>query len=164
MSFVYLLLGTNLGNKSDNLALAKEKIRQSGLIIINESAIYETAPWGFEHPKSFYNQVISLQTDMATDKLLLIFLNIEKLMGRSRLTGQYEARIIDIDILFYDDVIIQSEFLTIPHPLLQLRRFVLEPLCEIAPTLIHPLLNKTVKELLQECSDKRSVKKLSQDY
>lgn len=158
MAVSHLLLGTNLGNKSAHLALARKNIVKSGLLILKESSIYETSPWGFEHPESFYNQAITIQTTHTPEKLLSILLDIETLMGRIRSTGKYEARIIDIDILFYDELNIQSDSLTVPHPMLHLRRFALAPLCEIAPTLIHPLLNKTIQALLKECPDNGSVK------
>jgi 2-amino-4-hydroxy-6-hydroxymethyldihydropteridine diphosphokinase len=153
MSVVYLLLGTNLGNKAENLSRAKKYIQQQNIKILKESGVYETSSWGFNHPETFYNQVIKIETDLLPEILLKEILNIEQLMGRIRNAIQYEARIIDLDILFYDDKIIQSENLTIPHPLLHVRRFTLEPLCEIAPLLIHPVFNKTIQDLLNECED-----------
>jgi 2-amino-4-hydroxy-6-hydroxymethyldihydropteridine diphosphokinase len=158
MAVVYLLLGSNLGNKRNNLRLARQKIVQIGKII-QESSVYESDPWGFDHPESFYNQVITIGTSHSPEQLMTLLLNIEKEMGRFRKSGNYEARIIDLDILIFDDLILNSEFITIPHPRMHLRRFVLEPLNEIAPITIHPLFNKTIRELLKDCPDKGGVEK-----
>jgi 2-amino-4-hydroxy-6-hydroxymethyldihydropteridine diphosphokinase len=158
MSVVYVLLGTNLGNKSENINQAKIFIRELNLTILKESGVYKSSPWGFDHPESFYNQVICLQTELSPDQLLIELLNIEKQMGRFRTAERYEARIIDLDILFYDNRIVQSEKLSIPHPLLHQRRFTLEPLCEIAASLVHPVLKKSIYNLLNECEDSGIVK------
>jgi 2-amino-4-hydroxy-6-hydroxymethyldihydropteridine diphosphokinase len=160
MAVVYLLLGTNLGDKKTNLALAKEKIHQNGQIVTKESSVYETDPWGFDHPERFYNQVISINTTFAPERLMTLLLNIEKEMGRTRNSENYESRTIDIDILFYGNNILKSDLLTIPHPRMHLRRFTLEPLNDIAPMLVHPILKKTIQELLKECTDKGRIKKI----
>jgi len=160
MACVYILLGTNLGNKSENLLLAKEKIQQSGIIINTESSVYETAPWGFKCIESFYNQVISIKTSIAPEELLSLFLQIENTMGRVRSSDTYEARIIDIDILFYNSEIIETEHLKVPHPMLHLRKFTLAPLYEIIPEFVHPVLKKNIRELYRECTDNESVKLL----
>jgi len=160
MSLVYLLLGTNLGDKKENLLLALEKIQQSGQTIIKTSKVHETAPWGFQHPESFYNQAVAIQTILPPQELMTLILEIEKTMGRERKMKGYEARIIDIDIILYDDCVIQTETVTIPHPMMHLRRFVLVPLCEIASQAIHPITKLSVSQLLQECSDYGTVKRL----
>ena len=160
MAVAYLLAGTNIGNKTNNLIRALNLIEQSGLTLIKKSSIYESSPWGFNHPESFYNQAFGIRTDLLPEFLLSTLLDIEKQMGRIRTTGQYEARIIDLDILFYDDLQLQTLSLSLPHPLLHLRRFALEPLCEIAPSIIHPIFNKTVRVLLQECTDTGSVTRI----
>jgi 2-amino-4-hydroxy-6-hydroxymethyldihydropteridine diphosphokinase len=157
MSLIYLLLGTNLGNKEANLKHSKEKILAKGIKILSESSIYETEPWGFKHPESFFNQAIRIETTMYPEDLMYLFIEIEKELGRIRSTQGYEARIIDIDILLYDNLIIHSELLIVPHPKMHIRRFALEPLCEIAPLLIHPYFNKTIQELLDTCIDKMKV-------
>jgi 2-amino-4-hydroxy-6-hydroxymethyldihydropteridine diphosphokinase len=162
MSLIYLLLGTNLGNKEANINDSKEKLLDKGLKIFKESSIYETEPWGFEHPESFYNQVIKLVTFLSPNDLMDLLLKIENDQGRIRSQDTYEARIIDLDILLYDDLVMHSGKLIIPHPKMHLRRFVLEPLCEIAPLLIHPYFCKTVKQLLNECIDKKKVTKMQQ--
>jgi len=157
MSLIYLLLGTNLGNKEENLKHSKEKLIDKGLKILKESSVYETEPWGFEHPESFYNQVIILETFLSPIDLMDLLLEIEIELGRIRIQGTYEARIIDLDILLFDDLVIHSDMLIIPHPKLHLRRFALEPLCEIAPMFSHPYFCKTLKQLLYECPDKKKV-------
>jgi 2-amino-4-hydroxy-6-hydroxymethyldihydropteridine diphosphokinase len=161
MSLIFLLLGTNLGNKKANLKLSKDKILQKEIKILNESSVYETEPWGFEHPESFYNQAIKIETFISPDELMNILLEIEKELGRIRIKGGYKARIIDIDILLYDNLILHTDILTLPHAKMHLRRFALEPLCEIAPLQIHPYFNKTIQELLNECIDKKKVTKLN---
>jgi 2-amino-4-hydroxy-6-hydroxymethyldihydropteridine diphosphokinase len=160
MSKVYILLGTNLGNKRENLIDAINRIHQSGQIIIKESGVYETAPWGFQHPENFYNQVIAIETYLAPEKLMQTLLTIETDMGRSRKSANFEARIIDIDILLFDNLVITSEIVTIPHPRMHLRRFTLVPLCEIAPSIIHPVLKCSINTLLLHCRDTSSVEKL----
>jgi 2-amino-4-hydroxy-6-hydroxymethyldihydropteridine diphosphokinase len=157
MSSIYLLLGTNLGKKEANLLHSKEKIIENEILILNESSIYETEPWGFEHPRSFYNQVIQIETQISPHDLMNLLLKIEKELGRTRKQGVYEARIIDIDILLYDDLVMHSDLIILPHPRMHLRRFALEPLCEIAPQHIHPYFSKTVQELLKACVDKKKV-------
>jgi 2-amino-4-hydroxy-6-hydroxymethyldihydropteridine diphosphokinase len=163
MSLIYLLLGTNLGNKEANIKCTKEKLLDKELKILKESSVYETEPWGFEHPESFYNQVIKSETHISPNDLMDLLLEIEKELGRTRESGGYKARIIDIDILLYDDIIMHSDLLIIPHPKMHLRRFALEPLCEIAPLLIHPYFNKSIKELLNVCIDKKKVTKKRTD-
>ena len=160
MSLIYLLLGTNLGNKEANLKLSKTKLLYKGIIILKESSLYETEPWGFEHPESFYNQVIKIETDISPNDLLTLLLQIETELGRVRESGEYKARIIDMDILLYDNLVLHSDKLTIPHPKMHVRRFVLEPLCEIEPLLVHPYFNKTMIDLLNECIDKKKVTKI----
>jgi 2-amino-4-hydroxy-6-hydroxymethyldihydropteridine diphosphokinase len=157
MSIIFLLLGTNLGNKEANLKLCKEKLLNRGLLFLKESSVYETEPWGFEHEESFYNQVIKAETILPPDELMEMLITIEKELGRIRTTSGYEARIIDIDILFYDKLVIHSKYLILPHPKMHLRRFALEPLNEIEPLLIHPFFNKSVQDLLKECIDKKKV-------
>lgn len=160
MATIYVLLGTNLGNKELNLNRAINYIEQAGLLIVKKSSVYNTTPWGFTDPENFYNQVICINTRLLPEQLLSTLTEIEKNMGRIRTSEKYEARLIDLDILFYDDRVIQSPLLTIPHPRLHLRRFTLEPLCEIEPTLIHPVFKKTIQSLLEECTDTEIAQKI----
>ncbi|MCF8304266.1 MAG: 2-amino-4-hydroxy-6-hydroxymethyldihydropteridine diphosphokinase [Bacteroidales bacterium] len=154
-----LLLGGNLG---DRLNLLKET---SGLIqkkigrIEQSSSVYETEPWGFEHENPFLNKVLLVNTGLAPFSLLDIMLEIEAQMGRKRSKSGYEARVMDIDLLFYNNTVIHTQRLSIPHPYLHKRRFTLVPLVEIVPEWFHPVLNKTVKELLAECDDELDVKR-----
>lgn len=160
MNEAYLLLGSNLGNRKTNIDKAVEKIKEQAGVIITTSSIYETEPWGTDAPLSFYNQVIIIKTLLSAERLLDILLKIEKEIGRLRTEIKNEPRIIDLDILFYNKEIIKRQNLEIPHPRLHLRRFVLVPLYEIAPLFFHPLLAKSISELLNECGDDSWVKKL----
>ncbi|HNW51351.1 MAG TPA: 2-amino-4-hydroxy-6-hydroxymethyldihydropteridine diphosphokinase [Prolixibacteraceae bacterium] len=154
MEEVFLSLGTNMGDKLKNLSAAIHAIEAEIGQVSVVSGIYETEAWGFSCEEHFLNQVIVIQTSMDPGQLIEKCLFIEKGMGRIRSgSGDYESRIIDIDILFFGNQIIEQESLQIPHPLLHLRRFILEPLCEIAPELIHPVFGKPLSELLSTCED-----------
>jgi 2-amino-4-hydroxy-6-hydroxymethyldihydropteridine diphosphokinase len=159
MKIVFLGIGTNLGNREKNLEQAVASIGQSIGRVLITSSIYQTEPWGFQSEKDFLNMIVKIETELAPDVLLEKILAIESVMGRVRGPEHFSSRLIDIDILLYDDIINDTENLKIPHPLLQERRFVLVPLCEIAAELMHPVLKKTFKELLEECEDKGVVKK-----
>lgn len=143
---------------SENLRSARERISDSCGPLLQVSSIYQTAAWGKTDQPDFLNQALQLQTTLEPEALLSTLLGIEKDMGRERLE-RYGPRIIDIDIIFYDDQIIDTESLTLPHPQLEKRRFVLAPLAEIAGNFCHPLLNKTVNELLEICPDTSPVDK-----
>lgn len=158
MNHAYLLIGGNLGNMSENLRSARERISDSCGPLLQVSSIYKTAAWGKTDQPDFLNQALQLQTTLEPEALLCTLLGIEKDMGRERLE-RYGPRIIDIDIIFFDDRIIDTESLTLPHPQLEKRRFVLAPLAEIAGNFCHPLLNKTVNELLEICPDTSPVDK-----
>jgi 2-amino-4-hydroxy-6-hydroxymethyldihydropteridine diphosphokinase len=156
---VFLSLGTNLGSKLANLSTAITEIDENIGHINQQSGIYETEAWGFNCEDSFLNQVVRVETSLEPLQLINHCLGIEKKMGRVRNKGgNYESRVIDIDILFYGEKIVSEENLQIPHPLLHKRRFILEPLNEIAPDLIHPLLGKPISKLLEECPDTGAVK------
>ena len=157
MAMAYLLLGSNIGNKIANLEKAKIEIGQTGIQITKASLVYETEPWGFTNPEIFLNQALEIETLLKPDQVLRRLQFIEKHSGRIKKKKGYESRIIDIDILLYENEIIQQEDITVPHPLLALRRFALIPLCEIAPSFVHPVLKKEIKELLKECKDKGKV-------
>lgn len=130
------------------------------------SGLYTSPPWGFEHPHWFLNQVICLKSGMAPDELLKETQRIEKRLGRMKKTGtgRYEARLIDIDILFIDEQIIDRPELQIPHPRLHLRRFTLLPLNELNPGMWHPVLQKTVSQLLRACPDEAEVRRVDQSF
>jgi len=161
MTKLYILLGGNLGDKkrifSDVSTLLNERLGK----ISSQSAIYETEPWGFESPDLFWNQVLELSTNLSPEEVLAQTQQIELELGRIRKENQYSSRLIDIDILFYGDQIINQENLTVPHPRIQERKFALIPLCEIAPELIHPVLRKSMRQLLVESTDPLKVEKVT---
>lgn len=158
MNKAYLLIGGNMGNREQNLGRAVDLLGSAGKVKVL-SGLYETAAWGKTDQPSFLNQAILLETALTARELLQAVLAIEEKMGRKR-EEKYGPRIIDIDILFYDAAIINEPRLIIPHPEIQNRRFALEPMQEIAPRLKHPLLKKTIAELLKACPDKLEVHKL----
>jgi len=160
MSTTYLLLGSNLGDRLSYLNQAKKLIATECGNISTESGIYETAAWGITEQPSFYNQVIVLQTDLLPAVLMQNLLDIEQVIGRKRII-KYGPRIIDLDILLIDSVILNTPLLTLPHPNLPERRFALLPLAEVAPLVVHPVLKRNILTLLNECTDSLYVKKLS---
>jgi len=153
MNIVFLGIGTNLGNRKANMKQAVAGIENLPARVLQSSSFYETEPWGFQSEEKFLNMVIKIETNLTPFTLLEKIHILETKLGRVRGTGRYISRLIDIDILFYDDLIIAAENLKIPHPLLHERKFVLIPLCEIEPGIIHPVLGKTISDLLQICED-----------
>lgn len=151
---VYLGLGTNSGNKKENLTRAIENLSLALGLPTACSTFIESEPWGFESENGFLNCVVAFDTHLSPIELLDTTEEIERRLGRTKksIGGQYSDRTIDIDILFYGNEIINSDRLTIPHPLLHKRDFVLKPLHEIAPQLIHPAMGRTIDELLAELS------------
>lgn len=143
---VYLALGTNLGNRLENLHIARQSLPPD-VLIRKTSSIYITPPWGYEEQPDFLNQVLEVETELMPSPLLSYLKEIEAEMGRLE-TFRYGPRLIDIDILFYASQVIQEEDLQIPHPRLQERAFVLVPMHEIAPDFFHPVLNETIAALL----------------
>jgi 2-amino-4-hydroxy-6-hydroxymethyldihydropteridine diphosphokinase len=158
MNRAYLLSGTNMGKREQNLETAREWIEAECGKISLVSSLYETAAWGKTEQPAFLNQALEIQTNLNAAQLIRHILKIEKNMGRVR-EEKYGPRLIDIDIIFFDDEIVATSFLKIPHPEMQNRRFVLVPLNEIVPDFIHPVLKKTVQELLDDCPDPLPVKK-----
>ncbi len=152
MSIVYLSLGTNLGDKEENLRKAIQLIGERVGNVMSLSAFYETAPWGFASDNSFLNAATGIETTLEPLAVLAEAKAIEKEMGRLQKTenGVYTDRIIDIDLLLYDDLILNTPELTLPHPFMTERAFVMEPLIEIAPDVIHPVLKKSFNVLWEE--------------
>ena len=165
MNISYLLIGGNQGDREAKLAAARAHISAAAGPIRHASSLYETAPWGKTDQGWFLNQALAVETESEPMTLLKTLLKIEETMGRRR-SEKYGARLIDIDILFFNDAIVAIEAiggdpgLIIPHPEIPNRRFVLEPLNEIAPRYIHPVLGLSVQELLLACTDPLEVKKI----
>ena len=185
MSTLYLLIGGNQGNRRQIIAQTTDLIRQRIGSVVDSSYIYETAPWGTfddgDTVQSFYNQALKVKTLLTPHEALNEAQRIERILGRRRkiiksekwkvesnpsttansqlptLDSQlYSSRPIDVDLIFYDTLVMVTNYLTLPHPRMHLRRFVLMPMCDIAADFIHPVLNKTLKELLNECADTSS--------
>ncbi len=157
---VYLLLGSNMGNKFVAIQQARHEIEKVFGKLKKYSSVYEAEPWGFVSEELFLNQVVLIDTKEPPDKILAKILAIERRIGRDSKQHGSKSRIIDIDILLYGDAIINDPDLTIPHPRMHLRNFALIPLKEIAPSRVHPLLYKTIEQVESECPDKLRVKKL----
>jgi 2-amino-4-hydroxy-6-hydroxymethyldihydropteridine diphosphokinase len=149
MAIVYIGIGSNVGNRESNCRMAIERLNEKGIEVKKTSSMYETEPWGFKDQPKFINMVIEAETRLEPERLLIVLKDIEKEMGRKE-TVKWGPRIIDLDILFYNDKIINQDELQIPHPYLHKRDFVLVPLSEIAPNKTHPILKKTIKELMED--------------
>jgi 2-amino-4-hydroxy-6-hydroxymethyldihydropteridine diphosphokinase len=159
MKNVFLLLGSNLGDRHQALRSACDRLKSRAGKIEAISSIYKTGAWGNTAQPDFYNLALRIATSLTPEALLETCLSIEANLGRKRVE-KWGERVIDIDILFYDDLIVRREFLNIPHPQIPFRRFTLEPLCEIAKELVHPELNKPIAQLLEECPDRLPVTRL----
>lgn len=156
----YLLsLGSNVGNRAKNLSKARMELKRSFGEIISASPVYETPPWGFNANQAFYNQVVCVDSALDPVAFLNLVLQIERTLGRERKKEiGYASRNIDIDILLVDELIVKSPHLTIPHPEMHNRRFVLKPAMDIVPNWKHPVLGMTINGLLDTCSDKSEIK------
>jgi 2-amino-4-hydroxy-6-hydroxymethyldihydropteridine diphosphokinase len=171
MKEIFILLGSNRGDRMDYMARAMQMISTNVGAVLKKSAVYETEPWGFKDSTPFLNQVIEIETNLSPAELLEQLLTIEARLGRIRPFGgcgcstsanqqaetAYAGRTIDLDILFYGNKLVFTDDLMIPHPRLHERRFSLIPLNEMVPDLIHPLLKKKISQLLLECHDKTKV-------
>lgn len=157
MNIAFLGLGGNLGNRLLGLERAIRELEKEAGIILQRSGVFETAPWGKDSTHQYLNMVLRLGTSLTPSNLLTVCQKIEKKLGRRRGLDQYEDRTMDIDILYYDDLCINSKSLQIPHPRLHLRKFVLGPLAQIAPDFKDPIRHKKIKGLLKHCPDTSSI-------
>ena len=160
MSKAYLLLGSNIGNREKYFSEAEKLILKEIGRIVKVSGLYETEPWGMKIKDFFLNKVIIVDTNFEPEIILEKILTIELKLGRKHSEIKYSSRTIDIDILFVDQQILNSETLIIPHPQIANRHFVLTPLAEVCPDFVHPVLSKSINQLLAECKDGLKVKKL----
>ena len=160
MNKVVLLLGSNLGDGQllfqQVISLIDERLGKLEL----QSALYQSPPWGFEHENDFINQVLIMNTEKDAEEVLQSCLQIEVDLGRKRTAQGYGARTIDIDVLFVNDEVMETESLVLPHPRLHLRKFTLLPLVELIPDFVHPTLQKSMQELLVVCEDNSEVRKI----
>lgn len=157
MVITYISTGSNVGDRFAALSQARESLNSKAGIVTMHSSVYETEPWGFNSETSFLNQVLVLQTTLSPTRLMSTIFDIEREMGRRRSNIRYESRVIDIDILLYGRRQIDFHHLHIPHPRMHQRKFVLVPLAEIAPDLVHPVLKLNISEILQNVGDSNSV-------
>jgi len=165
MSTVYLALGSNIGNRRENLSEAVQLLNKT-LTVIESSIIYETDPVGYLQQDKFLNAVLRCQTDLSAKEVLELCIKIEEKLGRIRKIKN-GPRTIDVDILFYDDLILWDSELIIPHPKISERLFVLAPLCDVAENFVHPVLNKTILELFDaalKINSRTTVKPMHQNY
>ncbi len=154
MPVVYLGIGSNVGRRENNCLRAISLLEENGLTVTKRSAMHETEPWGVKDQPQFVNMAVEAETDISPRELLLLLKRIESDMGR-RPGKKWGPRVIDIDILMYDNLVVNEDDLSVPHPLLHERVFMLEPLSEISPEKVHPVLGKTVRELLSQKSSGR---------
>ena len=165
MERVFIALGSNIGDRAANIKKAVDLIAASGAVtVVRSSHLYETRPWGVEDQPDFINAVIEVRTTLAPAALLAHLKGVEAQMGRVA-TERWGPRIIDADIIFYGARVVMEEGLSIPHARMRERAFVLVPLCECAPTLIHPVVGRTIKELLDalDPQERASVNKSAKD-
>jgi 2-amino-4-hydroxy-6-hydroxymethyldihydropteridine diphosphokinase len=156
-TIAYIGLGSNIGDKTSNCQTAIERLAEAGRIV-GVSSFYYTEPVGYKEQEDFINAVATLETNRSPAELLSICHAIEDILGRRR-TVRWGPRTVDLDILLYGDLVVNQPGLVIPHPLMSVRRFVLAPLVELAPEIIHPVLNKTMNQLLSELQTSHTVMK-----
>jgi 2-amino-4-hydroxy-6-hydroxymethyldihydropteridine diphosphokinase len=157
---IYLCIGGNLGEREANLEEAIDFIGFNFGDVVAVSSIYESEPWGMSDVPNFLNQVVHLQSELTDKELLVEIADLEEFFGRERSSQGYVSREMDIDVLFIDEEVISTETLQVPHPRMSERRFVLEPLAEIAPRFIHPELKQSIEVLLKACTDQGKVSRL----
>jgi 2-amino-4-hydroxy-6-hydroxymethyldihydropteridine diphosphokinase len=157
---IYLCIGGNLGEREANLEEAIDFIDFNFGDVVAVSSIYESEPWGMTDVPNFLNQVVHIESELTDKELLVEIADLEEFFGRERSSQGYVSREMDVDVLFIDEEVISTEALQVPHPRMSERRFVLEPLAEIAPDCIHPELKQSVAALLKACSDKGKVTRL----
>jgi 2-amino-4-hydroxy-6-hydroxymethyldihydropteridine diphosphokinase len=160
MHQVFLGIGGNTGNKRLNFKKVYVLIEEELGEILKQSSIYETPPWGFHAEENFWNQVLLIKTELNPEELIFEIKNIEQIFGRKRNSSKYNSREMDIDILYFDQLVMETEKLIIPHPHIPQRLFVLVPLAEIAPDSLHPKLKMTTMQLLENCSDESEIKSI----
>lgn len=162
---VFILVGSNVGERESLMNQAIERMNGICGRVVAKSPVYESEPWGFESENWFLNQVVKMETQFGPDELMKRLLAIELELGRDRVTPHegYVSRPMDLDILYFGNQIIETEYVTAPHPRLHLRRFTLMPLCDLCPEMLHPRLKMTNTELLQVCCDNGAVKKLNHE-
>ena len=160
MEISYLMLGGNVGNRMEYLCRSVDLLRRNAGRITAMSAVYESEPWGFEDPCQFLNQVVVLETNLDPYALLENIKRIEQTLGRLRTSKHngYQSRTIDIDILFYGDLVINTHDLVIPHQRITERMFVLQPMSELAPDMEHPVLHRTIAHLKEHCTDNAQIR------
>lgn len=156
---VYLCIGGNLGDRLENIQETHDFISFNMGEIVAMSSVYESSPWEMTGAEDFLNQVVVIETELTPLQLLQEIQELEEYYGRQRKAGQYLSREMDVDILFWNDEVHTFDKLTVPHPRMAERRFVLVPLAEVAPEFIHPVLKKSVAALLADCTDASNVKK-----
>ena len=149
VAIVYIGIGSNLGNREKNCLDALKILEKKRIVVKKKSSLYETAPWGVTDQPRFMNMVVEVETELEPHKLLRTLKDIERQVGRGE-TFKWGPRIIDLDILLFNDLFLRNDILQIPHPLMHKREFVLKPLCEIASDKIHPLLKVRIRDLLEK--------------
>lgn len=153
----YLILGSNLGEKQTNINKALELIEEKAGTIIQKSSLYSSEPWGLKDQDEFLNQAVQISTELSAHDLIAVCKEIENELGR-QVRDKWKPREIDIDILFFNREIVHESGLKVPHPAMAERKFVLQPLSEINEAFIHPVLNYTLAELLENCPDRGYVR------
>jgi len=149
MSIAYIAIGSNLNKREENCEKAIDLLTKNNIKVLKRSSMIETEPWGIKEQPKFINMAVEIETGKTPHELLTVLKNIEITLGRKK-DIRWGPRVIDLDILLYNDLILKTPELEIPHPGIQERDFVLKPLSEIAPNKIHPVLKKSVKELLED--------------